>query len=300
MVSTRENTKAYLALAVVCIVWGTTYFAMWIGVTTFPPLLFSGIRHSTAGVLLIVYLYISGKLSTLTKINLVRQAVPGVLMIALGNGVMGWSERYIPSGLAALITSVMPVYVTLINFAANKNRTLPNKHVLLGLLLGCIGIVLIFRDNLKDLNNQDYFTGIVVAFLACLAWAFGNIYTKFKPTTTPALVNAAIQLCSGGFFLVIMGLLFDDLNEIHHVSASSWYALIYLIIIGSLFTYTCFLYALERLPVTLVSIYAYINPFIALLLGALFLNERMTWVTWLALIVTLSGVYWINKGYKKH
>lgn len=293
----KINQKAYLALGVVCIVWGTTYLSMRIGVKTFPPLLFSGIRQTIAGLLIFLFLILSGKYTKISKRDFNRQAIQGVLMITLGNGLVGWSERYIPSGLAALIVSVMPVYVVAINYFSGFDTKPLNKNIILGLILGCAGIGLIFRDNVQDLGNPDYFKGILVTFTACLFWASGSVYAKYNPTDTTALTNSAIQLSSGGLILLIGGLLFDNIHEIDTVSAESIYALIYLIIFGSLLTYICFLYALENLPVGLASIYAYINPIIALLLGTLILDETITWITGLALATTLIGVWYLKKGY---
>lgn len=292
------NQKAYLALAVVCLVWGTTYLGMRIGVQTFPPLLFSGIRHTTAGVALLLFLRLSGKLPKMAGSALLRQAIPGVLMIALGNGLIGWSERFIPSGLAALIIAIMPVYVVGINYFSGIDTKPLNRSIVLGLLLGCAGIGLIFRDNVQDLANPDYFKSVLVAFAACLAWASGSIYAKQNPTSGSALVNSAVQLTSGGLALLLGGVLFDNIQEIKTVSMESLYALLYLILFGSLLAYICFLYALEKLPVGLASIYAYINPFIALVLGALVLDEPLTWLTGLALLAALAGVWYLNKGYR--
>lgn len=293
----NDLRKAYLALGVVCIVWGTTYSFIRIGVETFPPLLFSGIRHGSAGLLIFGYLLVSGNLKKITRKDIVRQAIPGVLMIALGNGVVGWCERYIPSSLAALILSIMPVYVVVINYVTGIDKKAPNRSVLFGLFLGCVGVGLIFKDNVRDLGNPEYLTGVLVAFVACLSWAAGSVFIKYKPTSLGPIENAAIQLVSGGIVLLLGGLLFDDLSEFESVSAPSIYALIYLIFIGSLLSYICFMYALEKLPVGLASIYAYINPFIALLLGFLMLDEAISWTMGLALLATLTGVWYINKGY---
>lgn len=292
-----ELGKAYLALGVVCIVWGTTYLFIRIGVETFPPLLFSGIRHGSAGLLIFGYLFVTGKLRKMSRKDIVRQAIPGVLMIALGNGVVGWCERYIPSSLAALILSIMPVYVVVINYITGIDKKVPNGKVIVGLLLGCVGVGLIFKDNVRDLANPDYLIGVLVAFLACLSWAAGSVFIKYKPTSLNPIENAGLQLVSGGFALLLGGLLFDDLSEFESVSAASIYSLIYLIFVGSLLSYICFMYALEKLPVGLASIYAYINPFIALLLGFLVLGEAISWMMGLALLTTLTGVWYISKGY---
>lgn len=292
----KPLTVAYIALAVVCIVWGTTYFAMRIGVTTFPPFLFSGIRQTIAGGLLLLLLNLFGKTRGVPFDNMIRQAVPGILMITLGNGVVGWSEKYIPSGLAALIVSIMPVYVVIVAFISGADRNVLNLKVATGLLLGCLGISLMFSDNISDLANPQYFAGMVVAFIAALAFASGSVYTKYRPSKMDALTSAALQMLFGGIALLVLSLFLDDFTALASISASSVWALLYLIVIGSLLSYPCFVYALEKLPIGLASIYAYINPFIALLLGYFFLDERLTWITGLALLAAMGGIYFIKSG----
>ncbi len=294
----KKQINAYLALAVVCIVWGTTYFAMRIGVETFPAFLFSAIRQVVAGTILLLLLWFSGNKIKISRRDITRQFVAGTLMITLGNGVVGWAERYIPSGLAALIVSVMPVYVVLIGYVSGVDRKTVNTYLIIGLLLGCVGVGLIFRDNLVDLTNANYLCGVLAAFFACFCWAAGTVYTKHKPSSAKILVNVAFQLTSGGLVLFLASLLFDDFSQLNTVSSTSLWALLYLIVFGSLASYGCFLYALKHLPAGLASIYAYINPFIALLLGYFFLDEKLTWITALALTMTLSGVYFINKSYQ--
>jgi len=296
----KPNTKAYLALAIVCVVWGTTYLAMRIGVSTFPALLFSGIRQAIAGAVMFAILLAGRKKIKISRGDLIHQSIAGVLMIALGNGLIGWSERYIPSGLAALVVSIMPLYVVFISYITGVDRKSVNRQIIGGLLLGCTGIVLIFRDNLGDLANPDYLAGIAVAFVASFCWAAGTVYIKQKPSSSPTFVNAAIQLSSGGIVLLISGLLFEDLSQLRSVSADSLWALAYLIIFGSLASFGCYLYALERLPAGLASVYAYINPLIAVVLGYLILDEKITWITGLAFITIICGVYWINRGYTIH
>ena len=295
----RTTMNAYLALAVVCVVWGTTYFAMRIGVATFPAFLFSGVRQVAAGALMMVFLLITGQKLAITRRDLTRQFVAGTLMITLGNGVVGWAERYIPSGLAALIVSIMPVYVVLIGYIAGTDRKSINAYLITGLLLGCVGVALIFRDNLTDLGNANYRYGILAAFFACFCWAAGTVYTKHRPSAAKTLVNVAFQLASGGMMLLLFSVFLDDYGQLATVTSDSLWALAYLIIFGSLASYGCFLYALKHLPPGLASVYAYVNPFIALLLGYFFLHERLTWITVLALVVTLVGVFFINKSYRQ-
>jgi len=293
----KNMWRAYLALAIVCIVWGTTYLALRVGVVAFPPFLFSAIRQISAGIILLAALGILGKLK-IRKQDFLLQLIPGILMIALGNGVIGWSERYIPSGLAALIVSVLPVYVVAINFISGIDRKRPNYFIIWGLILGCAGIVLMFRDNLNDLFNPEYLLGMLIAFGSCLAWAVGSVFVKHKPSENNVLTNAAIQMFIGGIVLLLMSFALDDYSELKNVTTESIWALVYLTLFGSVLAYSCFVYILKELPIGVASLYAYVNPFIALFLGFLMLDESLTWITFFALAAVLAGMYMINKGYK--
>jgi drug/metabolite transporter (DMT)-like permease len=293
-----NNTKAYLALTVICIVWGTTYLAMLIGVSSFPAFLFSGIRHFTAGLLIWLSLPFLKKKVKLSRKDIINQVIPGVLMLALGNGTIGWAEKYIPSGLAALIVSIMPIYVVMINFITGKGKGTLNGKIIFGLLLGCAGIVLIFRDHLNELTSTQYLMGVLVTFAASLSWAAGTIYMKSHSSNSDSYINTAVQLTSGGIALLISSPFLDDLSTLGNIKPESLWALAYLILFGSLLSFLCYTYAVKHLPVGLVSIYAYINPLIAVSLGFMLNNEKVTAITIIAFVATLTGVFWINRGYK--
>lgn len=293
------RTKAYIALAIVCVFWGTTYLALRIGVQQFPPFLFSGIRQFGAGVLLFLWMAVSGNLEKLPWKDIGKQVLPGFLLITLGNGIIGWAEMYIPSGLAALIVCSMPIYIVIINLVLGKEKKLFNTKIVCGFLLGCAGIFLIFRDNIADLAKPEYFLGVISSFGACLFWAIGSIYMKSNTFTTSAYSNAAIQFTSGGIGCFIFSLLFDDFGRLANVNSDSLWALLYLTLIGSLLAYMSYLYAIRHLPMLVVSTYAYVNPVIAILLGVAVLSEKITWITVGALAVTLLGVYLINAGFAR-
>lgn len=295
----KHTQKAYIALAIVCVFWGTTYLALRIGVLNFPPFLFSGIRQFGAGVLLFIGMYFFKKLEKLSWRDITRQALPGFLLITLGNGIIGWAEMYIPSGLAALIVSVMPVYIVIINLVAGKEKQLFNARIVVGFLLGCAGIVLIFRDNLGDLAKPEYLWGVLASFGACFFWALGSIYMKNNTFRTSAYSNAAIQFTVGGLGCFLFSILFDDYSNLNHITSDSLWALLYLTLFGSLLAYMSYLYTIRHLPMLIVSTYAYVNPVIAILLGVAWLDEKITWLTVLALAVTLAGVYLINIGFQK-
>ncbi len=292
----KTETKAYLALTVVCILWGTTYLAMKIGVNTIPPFLFCAIRQLAAGILLWLYIPFLKKKIELNFSDIVKQIIPGILMFVLGNAIIGWAEKYIPSGLAALIVSAMPLYITLINFLMGKGKD-TNTQILIGLFFGCIGIVLIFKDNLSDLTNANYFWGIIASFAASLCWAVGTVYMKVNTFRNDSTINSAIQFTSAGVVLFVCSFFLDDFSTLNMATTESMWALVYLVFFGSIIPYICYLYAIKHLQVGLVSVYAYINPFIAILLGMVVLQEKVTWITMLAFVATAGGVYFINRGH---
>jgi len=295
----NPNTKAYIALFNVCFFWGTTYLVLRIGVAHFPAFLFSGFRQLGAGLLLLAGLAAFGKMERITWADIRKQALPGIFLITVSNSTIGWAEKYIPSGLAALIVCIMPLYLVIINLILGKEKDLFNKKVVSGFVLGCMGIVLIFRDNLADLARPDYFWGIIASFGACLFWAMGSVYMKHVKVNTNAFTNAALQFTIGGLGCFVVSLFVDDYSELAQVNAESIWALVYLTLIGSLLAYGSYVYALKHLPMMIVSTYAYVNPVIAILLGVLILDEKITWVTVGALCVTLLGVYLINTGIAK-
>jgi drug/metabolite transporter (DMT)-like permease len=294
----KTESKALLALAVVCILWGTTYLVIKIGIVTIPPFLFSGVRQLLAGLLLWAVLPFLKQKIQLSWNDVIKQVLPGLLMIFIGNGVITWAEKYIPSGLAALIVSAMPIYVTAINFAIDKEVSV-SKQMIIGLLLGALGILLMFRDNLGDLANSGYFWGIIASFAASFSWAIGTVYMKVNTFRTNSFVNSAIQFTSGGIALLITSLVTEDYSGLNGVSTEGVLSLLYLVMFGSIIPFMCYLYAIEHLKVSLVSVYAYINPFIALILGLIVLDEKLTGITALAFIATVGGVFFINKGNSK-
>ncbi|MFM7854589.1 MAG: DMT family transporter [Flammeovirgaceae bacterium] len=292
----EKNILAYLALAAVCIIWGTTYLGLRIGVTQFPPFLFSIIRFLTAGPILILLVLLTRAAPWPDKKVLVNQAVSGLFMVTLGISMVGWAEMYISSGVAAIICSMMPIWTVLINVFFTKDEQ-PNWLIVLGLVTGLTGIILIFGEHLSEFSNSNYLLGIVLTFAANLCWAIGSIWIKKKNTNSNPFLNAGLQMLFGGIFLIPFTLLLDDYDRINW-NASVVYSLAYMSLVGSVAAYACYSYAIKKLPMTLVSLYAYINPIVAVLLGWLVLDEKLNLRIALAIVVTIAGIYIVNKGYQ--
>jgi drug/metabolite transporter (DMT)-like permease len=287
---------AYIALGAVCLIWGTTYLGLRVGVTQFPPFLFSLLRFAIAGPILVAFMLTLGKASWPDRSTIFNQAVSGLFMVTLGISVVGWSEVYISSGVAAVICSMMPVWTILINVLVTRDEK-PNWLIVVGLLTGLSGILLIFREHLVEFSDANYTLGIALTFAANLCWAIGSIYIKKKNQHSDPFLNAGLQMVFGGLFLIPISLLLDD------YSAMRWsepvvYSLIYMALIGSVAAYACYSYAIKHLPMTIVSLYAYINPIVAVILGWLILNEKLNVQILLAIGIVVLGVYLVNRGYQ--
>ena len=269
----KPSIFGYLALAFVCIVWGTTYLALRIGVAQFPPFLFSMLRFLTAGPILIISMLTIGKAKLPSKDMLIHQAINGFFMITLGISIVGWAEVYISSGMAAIICSLMPVWVILINLIINADEK-PTFLILVGLAIGFSGILMIFSEHLPDFANSNYQLGILMTFVGNICWALGSVWIKKRNHSSNPFLNAGLQMLFGGLFLIPISLALDDYSKIQWTNEVI-YSLVYLSLIGSVAGYACYSYAIKNLPMTLVSLYAYINPIVAILLGWFILRASL-------------------------
>ena len=269
---------------------------MRIGVMDFPPFLFAGIRQFTAGVLLSGFLIFIKKIEFPSYPNLARQALAGLLMITLGNGLVTWAEVYVPSGVAAIICSFMPVWMVLINLTINRSE-LPNALIVVGVLTGLGGIVLVFSEHLADFVNMQYQLGIILIFLSSLGWALGSVMIKRAGQKTNPFLNAGLQMFFGGLWCFVLSLIFDDLNHVH-LTTTTFFSIGYLSLVGSITAFMLYTYALTKLPITIASLYAYINPLVAVVLGWVVLDEKLNFKIAIAIVVTVIGIYLVNKGYQ--
>ncbi len=229
--------------------------------------------------------------------HIAQMSVLGFLMITMGNGLVSWAEVFVDSGIAAIICSIMPALVILINLMINRTE-LPNTLIVMGVITGLAGIVLVFSEHLQNFTNTNYTIGIVFIFFAIVGWAVGSIYAKKSNQNTNIFLNAGMQMFFGGVWCLPLSYLFDDLSSIHWTSPTI-YSLIYLIIFGSAIAYALYFYAITHLPMTIASLYSYINPLVAVVLGAIILDEKLNLKIGLAFIITVAGIYMVNRGYQQ-
>lgn len=294
----QPKTAGYFAFAFISIIWGTTYMVTRIGVTHYPPFLFTGLRQLMAGFILFIILKALKLPFSWDWKAIYPQLIAGVLVIGLGNGLTSWGVKFIPSGLSALLCTLIPMNITLISLGVEKTQKI-NKYIILGLLTGLTGMFFIFRDNIGDLGRPEYLAGILITVVATICWSAGSVYSKTAKVPFYPLYKAAIQMVIGGVFLLGMSISTEKWETVSWPGTEAIYSLIYLTLMGSVAAFAAYQYALQVLPSGLVGSYAYVNPIIAVVLGYFFMNERFTWYTVVAFLLTAGGVYLVNKGYKQ-
>jgi drug/metabolite transporter (DMT)-like permease len=289
----RENFRAYLAWVAICLIWGTTYLAIRIGVRDFPPVLFAGLRWLIAGPILIIILKLRGyELPTLKDLK--HLAVVGILLLGFGNGLVVFAEQWVPSGLTALLLATDPLWIVGIESLLPSGPRL-NLKIVVGVLLGLAGVTLIFGSNLSAILNTQYLIGILGLMLCVFCWSFGTLYSKYKKVSVHPLMGAAVEMAVAGIGLSLLGLIIGE-SPYLHLTQNGVFSFLYLLVFGSFIAYGSYIYAVANLPVSFVSTYAYVNPVIALFLGWLILDEKLNYTILIGAIIILIGVYIVKKG----
>jgi drug/metabolite transporter (DMT)-like permease len=286
-VNRQEIIKAYTAWAAVCFFWGTTYLAIRIGVQRVPPALFIGVRFIIAGVLFLAYLRWRGYPMPKRQ-DLLHMAIVGISLLVLANGLVVWAEQWVPSGLTAVIVATLPFW------SAGLESVLPSGERLtlrkaVGILIGFAGVIILFAPEMGDSFDRAYWKGVIVLIFVPFFWSAGSTYSKHHPVNCHPLVAAGTQTLIAGVVLTAIGTLFGEWS-VFTLNWKGMAAIAYLIVFGSIVGYSSFIYALSKLPMTTVSMYAYINPVIAIILGWLILDERLDWSVVTATTVVLLGV----------
>jgi len=291
--SEKYGLKSYIAWITICIVWGTTYLAIRIGVTDLPPMLFAGLRWIIAGILLTILLNLRAYPFPSFK-DLKHLAIVGILLLGVANGLVVVAEQWLPSGLTALILSTLPFWVVGLEYFLPESPKL-NPFIISGLVLGVIGVVIIFAKDLNVSLNADVFIGGLCLLGAVVAWSVGSIYWKYKKINVRPLMGASIQMLIAGVLQTALGFILGEHNNFQ-LTQNGAFALGYLIVFGSILGYASYIYSVTNLPLSLVSTYAYINPVIAILLGWYFLDEPLTITVFIASGFILIGVSLVKRG----
>lgn len=273
------------ALAVVYVVWGSTYLAIRYAIEGFPPLLSAALRFLTAGLLLGAYVLLRRR-QPLTRAQAGTAALSGVLLLAGGNGLVTLAEQRVSSGLAALLVACTPLWIVLLR-AGLRDR--PRPATVGGVLLGFAGVALIFLPGGSDGTALGHAALVVVA---ALSWAVGSLLQTLRPVPADPLTLTTLEMLAGGAVLLVVSGGRGEFSGFDPtaVPGKSWIALAYLIVFGSLVAFTAYVWLLGNAPVSLVSTYAYVNPAVAVLLGAAVADERLTGSALAGGLVVLAAV----------
>jgi drug/metabolite transporter (DMT)-like permease len=285
----KVNTAGLFYLVVVYILWSSTYLAIRIAVregSGFPPFSMAMTRVLLAGVLLLLWGLVKGKRIIPSREEFFVLAGSGFLLWTGGNGLVTRAEQMVDSGLAALTVASIPIWAALIEAIFDKRS--PSKLLSLSLVIGFVGIGLLSVPSLRTGVRAN--TLAVIALLgASLSWAAGSVLQSRRPVKLVPQVSAGYQLIIGavGFLVLVIGLREPKPNPV----VEAWFAWLYLVVFGTLFGFTSYVQALNRLPTKVVFTYAFVNPVIAVMLGAVILNEPITlWTIGGAVFVILGVV----------
>jgi drug/metabolite transporter (DMT)-like permease len=286
--------KALIAYLLVCLVWGSTYLFIRIGVDHhLPPFLFAGVRFLLAGLLLgSIMLGLGARLPGRAR-DWRTLAITGICLLCGANAMVVWAEQYVASGVASVLVSAMPLWSALFDAVIPGGKTPVTWRLGVGLVIGFAGTALLAGITPHQLASADLRGPIALTF-GSASWALGSIYWKRNPTTQVSLyVAAAAQMAIAGALLCVFGLIIGEAPRFHF-DAPALGAMVYLIAIGSIVGYTAFGYALEHGSAAVVGTYAYVNPVVAVLLGWLVLSEPITQRMLAAMALILGSVLWIQ------
>lgn len=289
------RAKAIFALALVCFFWGTTWLASKEGVKHMSALQMVGIRQFIGGIIFVAYFLARGARLPRGK-EWTTILVLSFLNFMLSNCLSTWGVKYISAGLGSIIGAIFPLWLVVIGLFVSKTK-IPLKAII-GLVLGFGGVCVIFSEHLQDFLIPEFRFGIFLSIVATWSWAFGTLYTKKQAASFNPYFSLGLQMIISSIAVFSISVADKDYLPLAQIPWQSWAAIAYLVIFGSIISFIAYLYALQNLPTEQASIYAYINPVVAVILGSLIFSEKLTIFIAIGGLVALLGVFLVNKAYK--
>jgi drug/metabolite transporter (DMT)-like permease len=288
--------KIVLAFLAVYLCWGMTYLAMRIAVRDIPPHLMSGARFLVAGLVLYLWTRRRGDAKP-TAIQWRSAAMIGAFLLLGGNATVAWAEQQVPSGLAAVLIAVAPIWMVAFEWARGGPR--PGKRVIAGLILGLVGLAILVSPK-GDSASQVNPIGAVMLVLASASWAWGSVVSKSAPLPKSPFLATSMEMIGGGVLLLLTALAMGQVAHFRpaEVSVNAVLAWLFLVVFGSLVGFTAYIWLLGVTSIAKVGTYAYVNPIVAVFLGWAILDEPVTGRTLIAALVILVGVALVNIEWK--
>lgn len=278
-----------LAFLCICIVWGTTFYAIAIGLQTLPPFTLGAARFLLAGGLLYTWLRVRSP-RPLTGLPAGRVLLAGFLYSCIGNGFIVWSQQRIPSGITALIVASVPICVALLDWAAFSRRP-PAVRGLVGILIAATGVSLIVAQT-KSFHGETGFVFLAALLLGVFAWSTASLLQRDVVKPERLLAFSAAQMLAGGLFqcgFVLLNTEWRDFDAAR-LDATSFASVTYLAVFGTVLAQSCYFWLVARVPTQYVTTYALVNPVVAVFLGVVFLDEELTAGIVVASLLVLAGV----------
>ncbi len=289
---TTTRGRVIAAFAAVYVIWGSTYLAIRFAIETLPPFLMAAVRFLVAGTLLYIWRRARGAPPP-TPRQWRAAAIVGTLLLLGGNGAVVWAEQFVPSGIAALIVAVVPLWMVLLDWLGPRGARPPGL-VLVGLAVGFAGVAVLIGPAalLRGASTRVNPIGAAALVLGSLAWATGSLYSRSAPLPPAPLLATGMQMLCGGVALLIAGVVTGEAAAVHAsvISTRSALALLYLIVFGAIVGYSAYIWLLRNVPAAQVSTYAYVNPVVAVLLGWALAGETLTARTLLAAAIIVASV----------
>jgi len=260
-----------------------------------PALQLAGIRQFLGGACYVSFFLVKGSALPKRK-EWIPILVLGFLNFLLSNGLTTWSVKYLSAGLAAIIAAIFPLWIVVINLFVSRSKM--SFKPVVGLIIGFAGVCIIFYEHLHDFFNRDFQFGIILSIVATWSWAFGTLYTKKQAANFNPYFSLGLQMLISGFALSVVTSITHQVAPLAAIPWQSWAAIGYLVVFGSVLSFIAYLYALQNLSAEQASLYAYVNPIVAVLLGWLIFSEKLTAFIAVGGAVTLFGVYLVNRAYK--
>jgi len=287
--------KIWIALLAVYIVWGSTYLAIRFAVETIPPFLMAGTRFLVAGLILYVWRRLAGDANP-TPRQWRSAVIVGLLLLVGSNGILGWAEQHVPSSIAALILASIPLWIMLIDIF-RPNSLKPDWKIMLGLLIGFGGLILLVISSMSVSTSAKINPLEVGALiLAAISWSIGSVHSRDADISDSPMMSTGVQMLGGAAGLFLLGTFTGEWQALNFaaITSRSLLGLVYLITFGSLVGFVSYTWLLQNAPISLVSTYAYVNPVVAIFLGAWLGNELINGRIIIASLIIIGAVVVVN------
>ena len=289
----RERTLAYIALGVVYVVWGSTYVGIRLVVAHMPPFIAAAIRFLIAGGALLLFTRVTGAWKPPTREQWLNAGIVGVLLMGIGNGLIMWAQKSIPSGITALLVATFPLWLTLAEALISRGASL-RLPVVSGVAVGLLGVFVIAsaKGDVSFAGASTPIGALVAVQAASICWTIGYLKAKRVKERLPLVMASGLEMASGGLFLLAESVILrEDWSRVTSAPMSAWGGVLFLAVFGSIIGFTAFAFTRHVLPSHIVGTYAYVNPLVAVIFGRLFFAETLSSQTVVGGALILAAVF---------